>query len=90
MIPWYIYAGTAVLLVLGFLVHQATVFLICALAAGAMITPIMMGLPTPIWLEMSILFPALCLILAFVAGRPRAPEAVLPHERDRSTSWRRQ
>ena len=80
MIPWYIYAGTTALLVLGFLVNRTAVFFICAMMTGGMISPVAMELDPPIWLEMIVLFPALCLILAFIAGPPPSCKETPPSE----------
>jgi len=89
MIPWYIYAGAASLLVLAYAVNRANVLLVNAMATGAMIAPTAMGLGAPIWLEMIVLFPAICLILAFIGGRPRAPKAMVPDDRSSFTGLNR-
>jgi hypothetical protein len=76
MIPWYVYAGTAVLLILGYVVNRANLlFMIGAMAAAAMIVPTVMQFDKPVWLELIVIFPALCLILAFIAGPPSASES---------------
>jgi len=80
MIPWYVYVGTTALLILGYVVNRAAVFLIGALLTGGMISPIAMGLVTPIWLELIVLFPALCLILAFIGG-PTSESEAMPSDR---------
>lgn len=77
MIPWYVYAGTAALLILGYVVNRANLlFMIGAMAAAAMIVPTVLGLSKPLWLELLVIFPALCLILAFIAGPPSASESI--------------
>lgn len=85
MIPWYIYAGTTVLLVLAFLANRTAVFFICALMTGGMVSPVAMELDTPIWLEMIVLFPALCLILAFIAGPPPHSKETPPSQKNGQT-----
>lgn len=79
MIPWYIYAGTAALLILGYVVNWANLlFMVSAMAAAAMIVPTIMGLNTPVWLELLVISAGLCLILAAIAGPPRVSEGDSP------------
>jgi hypothetical protein len=90
MIPWFIWAGMAALLLLACIVNDANlIFWLGSIAAGAMTGPVALGFEAPIWLELVIFFPALCLILAFIAGPPRDPNAVLPDNRSRFTRWSR-
>lgn len=90
MIPWFFWAGMAALLLLACIVNDANlIFLLGSIAAGSMAGPVALGFSAPIWLELVIFFPALCMILAFIAGPKRDPNALIPDQRNRFTRWSR-